>query len=65
MFRLARRISTLAYSHTRNAEMRLYNDLVVYEIPIYTEKHDIGDIKCIYKKDDKIIIEYYTVEEIK
>jgi len=57
MFR--RFINTINIMHNRNIDMFIKKDAIIYEIPMFDEIKQIGILKSIQHKNDKIILEYY------
>ena len=49
-----------SYHHIRSMDMTLTKNIIKYEIPLELEKYSLGDLKCVYTKQDKIILEYFN-----
>lgn len=50
----------LLWSHCRNINVNVSQDVVKYYIPIYSEADLLGRFKSIKVKDREIVLEFYT-----
>lgn len=50
----------MLWSHCRNINVNVSQDVVKYYIPIYSEVDLLGRFKSIKVKDREIVLEFYT-----